>query len=215
MTPYRIETERLSLQCHDPRRAERSKRAEDESRAHIAAFLPWAARGPETLDEVMQKLRVFRSQFDADEIWAFAAIDRATDAYVGSVSLRPVENRMFNVGYWVHASWVRRGIAKEMTAAAVRMAFEMKGARGVVIKCLEDNVASAKVAETVGFPHRAILPGELSRGDGTFGDALVYTMLRSDYDVRDVRETPFAAFDVMDRPILLQRGPRSIGSPDT
>ena len=64
---YRLETARLVVHCWSPEDAVALKQAEDDSRQHLARSLRWAAKGPQTLDEVVAKLRAHRSKFDARE----------------------------------------------------------------------------------------------------------------------------------------------------
>ncbi len=83
----RIETARLVVRCWAPEDAEAVKRAEDESRVHLSRFMVWAAKGPETLDEVVAKLRIFRSWYDTNTDYMMGAFDRESGRIVGGCGL--------------------------------------------------------------------------------------------------------------------------------
>ena len=65
--PYRIETERLVIRCYDTRDAPLLKEAIDSSLEHLRAWMDWASREPQTLEEKVELLNHFRSEFDAGE----------------------------------------------------------------------------------------------------------------------------------------------------
>ena len=84
---YRVETTRLVLRCWSPEDASAVKEAEDESRQHLSTFMIWAAKGPQTLEDVVAKLRVFRSWFDTNEDYMYGAFDRDSGRIVGGCGL--------------------------------------------------------------------------------------------------------------------------------
>jgi RimJ/RimL family protein N-acetyltransferase len=55
------------------------------------------------------------------------------------------------VGWWVDPAWWGRGIATEAGARSVRWGFETLGLPRLVSICLEDNLASRRVMEKLGF----------------------------------------------------------------
>jgi RimJ/RimL family protein N-acetyltransferase len=74
------------------------------------------------------------------------------------------------VGYWVHVAHTGRGHVTAAARALVDVAFSVRGARRVVIRCDQANTRSAAVAERLGFrldrlePHPIEAPGHT----GTF-----------------------------------------------
>lgn len=184
MLPYRIETPQLSLRCWSPAHAEAVKRAEDESREHLSRFMIWAAAGPQTLDDVVAKLRFFRMRFDTDADWLYGAFDRE-GRLVGGCGVHPrVGPGGLEVGYWVHAAHLRRGIATEMAAGLTQAAFLRASTRFVEIRCARSNHASAAIPRRLGFAHEATLPARIEMPGGTFEDALVFTLHRAAYVAR-------------------------------
>jgi RimJ/RimL family protein N-acetyltransferase len=198
--PYRIETARLVIRCWSPEDAPRTKKAEDESREHLRPFMIWADRAPETLTEIVDKLRLFRSWFDAGEDFLFGAFDRQTGEVLGGTGLHPrVGKGGIEIGYWIHAAHVRKGLATEMAGALTRVAFEIGRMRWVEIRCATKNVASAGIPPRLGFTHEATLRERLTLSNGDVDDALVFTLLARDYHASPAKRIAFTAYDALGR----------------
>jgi RimJ/RimL family protein N-acetyltransferase len=193
---YRIETPRLVVRCWSPEDAALAKKAEDESRDHLRPFMLWADRSPESIGEVVDKLRLFRSWFDSGEDFMFGAFSKEDGACVGGSGLHPrVGKGGLEIGYWIHADHLRRGYATEMAGALTRAAFEVGRMRWVEIRCATTNVASAAVPARLGFVHEATLKERLVLANGAIDDALVFTMLSRDYGASAAKRTAFTAYD--------------------
>jgi RimJ/RimL family protein N-acetyltransferase len=193
---YRIETPRLVVRCWSPEDATLAKKAEDESREHLRPFMLWADRLPEALGEVIDKLRLFRSWFDAGEDFMFGVFSKNDGSCVGGAGLHPrLGKGGIEIGYWTHVNHVRRGLATEVAGALTRAAFEIGRMRWVEIRCATRNVGSAGVPPKLGFVHEATLKERLVSSNGEIDDALVFTMLSRDYDASAAKRIPFAAFD--------------------
>ena len=195
---YRIETARLVVRCWSPEDAEAVKRAEDESRVHLSPFMVWAAKGPETLDEVVAKLRLFRSWYDTNDDFMMGAFDRESGRLVGGCGLHARAGAGgLEIGYWTHVACVRQGIATEMAAALTRVAFEVAKVRFVEIRCARSNAPSAKVPVKLGFRNEATLPARIELPGGSVDDALVFTLHDRDYaaSVAAAASVSMRAFD--------------------
>lgn len=193
---YRVETPRVVVRCWMPEDAPAAKKAEDESREHLRRFMLWADRSPEPLGEVIDKLRLFRSWFDAGEDFLFGVFSRDDGSCIGGAGLHPrVGKGGLEIGYWVHVDHVRKGIATEVAGALTRVAFEVGRMRWVEIRTAAENTASAGVPVKLGFVHEATLKERLVLTNGDIADALVFTMLARDYAASAAKRIPFAAFD--------------------
>ncbi len=195
-TVYRIETPRLILRCWNPEDAAVAKRAEDESREHLRPFMLWADRHPESFAETVDKLRLFRSWFDAGGDCMFGVFAKGDGSCLGGASLHArVGKGGIEIGYWTHANHLRQGVATEVTGGLTRAAFEVSHLRWVEIRCATSNVSSAGVPPKLGFTHEATLRERLVLSNGAVDDALVFTLLARDYETSAARRLPFAAFD--------------------
>ena len=197
---YRIETPRVVVRCWNPEDALLAKKAEDDSRDHLRPFMLWADREPESQSETVDKLRLFRSWFDAGEDFMYGAFARDDGRCIGGAGLHPrVGKGGIEIGYWTHVNEVRKGLATEMAGALTRCAFEIGRMRWVEIRCATKNVASAGVPPKLGFVHEATLRDRLALTSGEIDDALVFTLLAKDYPASPAKRIPFSAFDASGR----------------
>jgi RimJ/RimL family protein N-acetyltransferase len=197
---YRIETPRLVIRCWSPEDAALAKKAEDESRDHLRPFMLWADRSPESIGEMIDKLRQFRAWFDSGEDFMFGAFSKVDGHCMGGAGLHPrVGKGGLEIGYWTHVDHVRQGFATEMAGALTRAAFEIGRIRFVEIKTATRNVASSAVPPKLGFVHEATLKERLMLSNGEVDDENLFSMLSRDYPASAAKRTAYAAFDAAGR----------------
>src|SRR5262245_53169455 len=125
---YRIETARLSLRCLVPADTPSLSRAIAESLEHLRPWLTWTAHEPLSLEQRLIWVRTQRGHFDLGSDYCYGAFERQTGELCGMGLLRlspsSVDER--ELGYWVHASHVRQGLATELVSALVRVGFEIE-----------------------------------------------------------------------------------------
>lgn len=123
-------------------------RAVAESAAHLGPFMPWASRPAMS---VRERVAWFRERADAGDR-LFGAWDVAGGVVVGSAGLHPRIGRGgLELGYWVHAAHLRRGVATAMGRELVALAFADAAVTHVEIHHDVANVASGAVAARLGF----------------------------------------------------------------
>ena len=190
--PYRIVTERLVLRCWSPADAPRAKEAVDSSREHLRRWMVWADRDPLPLAEQVELLRSFRSRFDRDEDYVYGIFDRAETEVVGGTGLHTrVGEDGLEIGYWIRASSVNRGLATEATAALTRVAFDLCGVDRVELHVEPGNAASLRVPAKLGYREEATLRRRLpGRRDKT-----IFTLFAEDYPATPSADASFEAYD--------------------
>ncbi len=196
--PYRIETERLVIRCYDPADAALLKDAVDRSRDHLWEWMPWTPEEPEELSVVVDRLRMFRAQFDLDQNWIYGVFTRDESRLVAGTGLHPRGGPgSLEVGYWVAADAVRRGIATEVTAVLARVAVEICGVQRVDVQIDPANEASLGVPRKLGFTHEAMLRRRLDpkRGGGKRREAMLFTLLAEELPASGCMRFPYEAFD--------------------
>jgi RimJ/RimL family protein N-acetyltransferase len=201
--PYRVETERLVLRCWEPRDARLLKEAVDSSLDHLRPWMPWAAYEPQSVEAKADRLRIFRGEFDLDRDYVYGILSRDERLVVGSSGLHTrLDAGGLEIGYWIRASHVGRGLATEAAAALTKVAFELAKTERVEIHCRPDNVASAAVPRKLAFTHEATRR-ELSRdSDGTAHDSMIWTLLGREYPSSPAARTAVAAYDVLGERLL-------------
>jgi RimJ/RimL family protein N-acetyltransferase len=177
-------TERLLLRPYAPDDAAVVKDAVDTSLEHLRTFMDWAWLAPEPVGVVRKRLRAFRDAFRHGDDWIYGLFERDGSRIVGGAGLhRRVGPEALEIGYWIRASHVRRGLATEAAAALTRLAFEWCGALRVEIHIDPANTASLAVAERLGYLREATLRKRLPpiREGEPRRDEVVFSLLDEEY----------------------------------
>jgi RimJ/RimL family protein N-acetyltransferase len=201
--PYRVTTKRLVVRCWEPRDAPKLKEAVDASLDHLRPWMPWAADEPQPLAQKVVLLRRFRGQFDLGQDFVYGIFAADESEVVGGSGLhtRAGEGAL-EIGYWIRASQVGRGLATEATAALTRVAFEVCDVDRVQIRVDPTNVLSLAVPRKLGFVEEARLRRRLpSRGSGP-RDAIVFTLFRDGFAHSLPAAADVAAYDALGERVL-------------
>jgi RimJ/RimL family protein N-acetyltransferase len=191
---YRIVTPRLVVRCWEPRDAPRLKAAIDASLEHLGR-MPWIGQEPEPLEGKIARLRRFRAHFDLDQDYAYGIFDRDEREVLGGCGLHARQGPgALEIGYWIGAGHVRRGLASEAAGALTRVAVELGRVARVEIHCGPENAASAGVARTLGFRHEATLGRRFRRADGSLRDTMIWTLFADDYPASPAARVAIEAF---------------------
>lgn len=200
---YRIVTARLVMRCWQPADAPLLKAAVDESREHLRPWMPWADGQPEPVGVVVERLRLFRGQFDLDRNFVYVVFDSEEGRVLGGTGLHPrVGEGGIEIGYWIHAGYINQGLATEVSGALTRIAFEIHALDRVEIHCDPANVRSAAIPRKLGFSHEATLRRRRATADGVAGDTMIWTLFASEYPSSPAALVSFKAFDVLGNRIL-------------
>ena len=198
---YRIVTPRLVIRCWEPADAPLLKAAIDASIEHLLPWMPWAAAEPTDIETKIALIRRFRGQFDLGQDFTYGILDREETQALGGTGLHTrLGPDAREIGYWVRADRVNRGIATETAGALTRVAFEVDKLDRVEIHCDADNVRSASVPRKLGFTHEATL--RKRRVGGKVRDTMVWTLLADEYPSTEAATIPIEAFDAVGRRIL-------------
>jgi RimJ/RimL family protein N-acetyltransferase len=199
MTPtvYRIHTPRLVLRCWEPDDAPQLMEAKNVSKEHLLPWMPWAQAEPSDLAANIALIRAWRAQFDTDQDYVYGIFDRETSAVIGGTGLHArIGRNAREIGYWVRAEAINRGIATETAAALTKVGFEFMGLERVEIHCDVRNVRSAAVPRKLGYVH----DGTLRRRSITVGPpagSMIWTMFADEYPASPAARIGVEAFDVL------------------
>jgi len=196
--PYRIEIEDGPvLRCWDPRDAPLLKEAIDSSLEHLRAWMPWAHDEPQSLEEKAELLRHFRGSFDLAQDFVFGIFSADESEVLGGTGLHTrVGDGAFEIGYWVRASRVGRGIATAASAALTKVGIELGGADRIEIHVDPENEASCRIPRKLGYVEEGILRRRLpSRAGAPKRDALIFSLLAEDLAASPAARFRLKAFD--------------------
>ncbi len=200
--PYRIETERLVLRCYEPEDAALLKEAVDASLEHLLPWMPWARFEPQSLDQKIELLRGMRSRFDRDEDYVFGVFDPDEERLLGGSGLHSrAGDESLEVGYWVRADAIGRGIATEVTAVLTRVGFELGRLERVDIQVDPDNDRSLRIPRKLGFSEEGTLRRRLEPKEegGERRDSVLFTMLAGELGGSPCMSFTYEAYDAIGR----------------
>jgi RimJ/RimL family protein N-acetyltransferase len=198
-------TERLVARCWEPADAPLLKEAVDSSLEHLRPWMPWARDEPQTLDQKVQLLRVFRGQFDHGENFVYGVFSADESEVVGGSGLHPRagDSISLEIGYWIRASAIGQGYATEVSAALARVGLELCGADRIEIRVDPSNERSAAVPRKLGFVEEARLRRRLISAPGKEPrDTIVFALFRDGLAESPVASARLEAFDAAGTRVL-------------
>jgi ribosomal-protein-serine acetyltransferase len=149
-----------------------------ESVAEVAPYETWCHAGY-TLDEAVEYAGWWDQAWDGGRAFYFAVTDEATDRYLGSCGLCPVEaeHATAGLGFWVRTSDTGRGVATTAARLVAEAAFEHLSLNRIELLIAVDNAASRRVAEKVGAAYEGTLRKRLVLPAGPT-DMAMYALVR-------------------------------------
>jgi RimJ/RimL family protein N-acetyltransferase len=152
LPPLRIRTDRLVLRCWEPSDAPLLESALDLSFEHLRAWLPWAVGEPSELEVVQERLARFRREFLAGEGFVYGLFDTDESEVVGGTGLMPrIGPGALEIGYWIRADRINRGLATEATRALTLAGLALPDVDRIEIHCDPANAASTAVPRKLGY----------------------------------------------------------------
>jgi RimJ/RimL family protein N-acetyltransferase len=200
--PYRIETERLVLRCWEPDDAPLMKEAVDASIDHLLPWMPWARYEPQTLDEKLEIARRFRGEFDLGVQYVYGVFEPDESRVLGGSGLHPRGGEgSLEIGYWIRADAVGKGLATEVAAVLTRVGFEKFGLERVDIQVDPENERSMNIPRKLGFVEDGRLRRRLPPKEegGARRDGVLFTMLADELPGTPSTAYAYRAYDALGR----------------
>jgi RimJ/RimL family protein N-acetyltransferase len=201
--PYRIETERLVIRCYEPEDAPLLKAAVDSSIEHLLPWMPWARFEPQSVEDKVELCRMFRGQFDLDQNYIYGIFSAdETEQLGGSGFHKRANEGSLEIGYWVAAAVIGRGIATEVAAVQTRAGFELAGLDRIDIQVDPANERSLAIPRRLGFTEEGTLRRRLeAHEEGPRRDSVVFTMLREELAGSPCLQYAYTAYDAVGSPL--------------
>jgi RimJ/RimL family protein N-acetyltransferase len=200
---YRIETARLVVRCWQPADAPLLQAALAASWAHLGPWMPWARGEPTDLEGAIALTRHWRGAFDLGQDFVYGVFSPdEREVWGGSGLHTRAGEGAREIGYWIHAGQINRGLATELAGALTQVAFAVDGLRRVEIHCDPKNVRSAAVARKLGYVHEGTLRARAPVGEGGYRDSMIWTLLEDEYPRSPAAGAEVAAYDVVGRKLL-------------
>lgn len=182
-------TERFILRPFERRDALPLVEAVRASLPELQQWLPWAHGGYGRQD-ALAYIRESSRSWKEGKAFDFA-IRREDDLrrHIGNVSIWFLSKsfRTGEIGYWIRSDETTKGIATEVTASALAIAFDEMKLHRVILRIAVGNRASERIGEKLGFTREGILREEI-KIRGTWIDHSVWGLL--DHEYRTTRVEP-------------------------
>ncbi|MFD9686589.1 GNAT family N-acetyltransferase [Kitasatospora sp. NPDC059088] len=145
---------------------------------HLRPWLDWAAEVP-TRARTAERTRAGTAAWEAGTDFMYLAdLDEAPGRVVAALGLHArLGPGALEIGYWVAARHVGRGIATAAAGALTQAALALPGIARVEIRCDRANTASAAVPRKLGYRLDRVTEAAV-RAPGETGRQLVWVMER-------------------------------------
>ncbi len=129
--PDEIVGERVVLRPYRPGDGAALFAAVDESRDHLAPWMPWVATY-RSVDDAHSFVRVALARWLLREDLSVGIFEHHTQRVLGGSGLHRIDwaVRRFEIGYWIRPSAEGRGFVSESVRLLTRLAFERCGGTG-------------------------------------------------------------------------------------
>ena len=171
--------------------------AADESREHVAKWMGWMTP-TYSLDDARAWVEHAVRSWESSESYEFVIVDSEDGSIAGSCGLNCLNRKdlFCNLGYWVRASRIGCGAARQAVLALREFGFNTLRFNRLEIVIADGNSFSRHVAEAVNARYEALLRMRLTNGPLVY-DAHMYALLNEDSNPRrlckDLQDFPPSA----------------------
>jgi RimJ/RimL family protein N-acetyltransferase len=190
----------MVLRCYDPEDAPLLKEAIDSSLDHLRPWMPWARHEPQPLEQKIELLRTCRARFDLGTDFAYGVFEPDESRQLGGAGLHPRGGEgSLEIGYFIRADAVGRGLATEVAAVLTRVGFEKCGLVRVDIQVDPTNERSTRIPLKLGFVEEGLLRRRLEPHEdgGQRRDSLMFTMLAEELAASPCMRYAYRAYDAL------------------
>ena len=158
---FTIETDRLILRRY----------RSDDLDEHVAILSNWDVTRwlsdnipyPYSRKAGEQFIEDAKANFDEGDQICFSVVEKATNRHVGGIKLFSIKNEACELGYWLGPDFWARGFATEIVDAVINWLGQKTQVKTLYAQTADENKASRKLLEKVGFIHSGTPPQEISR----------------------------------------------------
>jgi RimJ/RimL family protein N-acetyltransferase len=200
---YRIVSERLIIRCYEPTDALYLQKSIQESVDHLRPWMSWVKTEPEELKVKIERLRMFRADFDLSKNYVYGVFDPHETELVGGTGLHPrVGSNAFEIGYWINVNHVNKGYATEISAALTKVAFEIEHINRVEIHCEPSNIKSSAIPKKLGYLYEATLRNRTENIKGELIDSMIWSIVKDEYLKSPCAKAKVVAYDAFGSQII-------------
>ncbi len=122
----------------------------DGNRDYLAKYLPWVD-STLSVNDSLEFIKDCEAKRATDEEYAFGIF--LDGKLVGHISLMKLKDPAHppEIGYWISQEYSGKGITKRAARALTDFGLNKLGLEKIVIRAVEDNIGSNKIAEDLGY----------------------------------------------------------------
>ena len=180
--PDHLDGPRVRLRPYEPADAPAVWDAVDESREHLAPWLPWASRY-HSPDDAREFVIRARARWILREDLVVGVFEHQGGRLLGGSGLHRIDwdLRTFEIGYWLRRTAEGRGYMLETVQLLTCLAFGTLSANRVEIRMDTRNERSRAVPVKLGFTHEGTLRNALPDAEGRPRNVHVYALIPEEY----------------------------------
>jgi RimJ/RimL family protein N-acetyltransferase len=179
--PERIVGEDIVLRRWLVSDAERQAQAITASEEHLRPWMGWMAAEPQPIERRREMLASWEEEWSRGGDTRYAVL--VDGSVAGSCGLhRRLGPDALEIGYWIHACFVRRGLATKVARLLTETAFSVPGINHVEIHHDKANIPSSGVPRRLGYELVGDRPSEVVPGLADTGIDCVWRIERSQWD---------------------------------
>ena len=185
--PEKAETERLYLRSYRSGDGPMLFAAGIRNRNHLAEFQSGNfLRRLESEEHAETIARKLESAWKAGNSFAIGVFERATDEWVGQVSVAQTNLVLpeFVIGHAADINHEGKGYISETVNGILRTLFQDMGAHRVKSDCKDNNARSWRLLERCGFRREGHLRENKRSPDGSLHGDFLYGLLRREFEER-------------------------------
>jgi len=153
-----------------------------DSIEHLRPWMPWIEQEPQSVQQRQEQIGLWAHEWDAKENFTMGIF--LDNILVGSTGLHLHDVRgSLEIGYWVRAQFLGRGIATAVSQALTSAAFDLPEISTVQILHDAANIPSGKVPEKLGFTMIEESPRQIETS-GEVGVTRRWQMTRDAWHIR-------------------------------
>ncbi|MGM9988981.1 MAG: GNAT family N-acetyltransferase [Bacillaceae bacterium] len=178
--PTQFETERLIIRMPQPGDGKVVYDGIVASFNELKPWMPFAQEIP-VLEQTEMNIRQAHANFLKREDLRLLVFLKETGEFVASSGLHRIDwdVRRFEIGYWIHSDYRKKGYMTEAVAGIVKFALDELQARRIEIRCDVENANSRAIPERLGFELDGILKQDSMSADGTrLTDTCIYSIIK-------------------------------------
>lgn len=173
--------EHITLELTDIKHAQGLLEAVNNNREHLSRFLPWV-NNMQSVADFTQYIERCKTLFQQKLETSFVIL--FDNKVAGRIGIHYIDqyNKTANIGYWLAAEYVGKGIILQSAKAIIHYGFKELNLHRIEIKAAVNNFKSQAVPQKLGFKKEGVLR-QAELVNNIFTDVVLYAVLKNEWEM--------------------------------